>query len=348
MKIFIEKARRVHQNKYTYPAQNYVNNKTKITIICPIHGEFLQRPDNHLTGKGCGKCCAEKSSKRQSTGKAGFLEQAMAVHGTKYDYEKVDYKNNKTKVLIICPVHGEFKQTPWNHYRFDCKKCSRDIVSSGQKGNTAEFVEKAIKRHGNKYVYTEVKYAKRHEKVKITCKLHGAFFQTPNSHLRGSGCPACKQGELNPRFGKSPAHSQGYCGQYKGTVFRSLPELFWMLEAENQGIPYLGLDEPGTRQKWQVPVFYDGRKHTYCADFYLPATNEIIDVKPAWKETVEISKLTQGKLAYEKRGYQFKLVYTESITLKPKLLRKLVDDGSVHFNPPSLVRFNKRFGKVKS
>lgn len=52
---FIQKAREVHGDKYDYSKANYVDGRTKVTIICPVHGEFQQIPQAHLKGHGSPK-----------------------------------------------------------------------------------------------------------------------------------------------------------------------------------------------------------------------------------------------------------------------------------------------------
>ena len=112
---FIEDAKKVHGNKYDYSKVNYVNNKTKVIITCPIHGDFLQRPDRHLFGCGCNKCGYDNTAEKCKTSLEDFIKRAKEIHGDKYDYSKVVYVNNHTKVCIICPIHGEFWQTPRTH-----------------------------------------------------------------------------------------------------------------------------------------------------------------------------------------------------------------------------------------
>ena len=106
---FIKEATEVHGNKYSYENVNYVNSHTLVNITCKIHGGFMQSPTNHLQGKGCPKC----ANKNVTSGE--FIEKARKVHGNKYDYSKVNYVNNSTKVCIICPEHGEFWQIPYYH-----------------------------------------------------------------------------------------------------------------------------------------------------------------------------------------------------------------------------------------
>ena len=101
---FILKAKKVHGDKYDYSQVNYVKTTIPVTIICPIHGPFTQRPVNHLRGKGCKYC---GNAVKHTTEE--FIEAARKVHGDKYDYSQVEYVNNKTKVKIICPIHGLFE-----------------------------------------------------------------------------------------------------------------------------------------------------------------------------------------------------------------------------------------------
>ena len=123
--IFIKKARKKHGDKYDYSKVEYVNAKTKVCIICPQHGEFCQEANSHLSGSGCPTCGFEKNVEIYGYPKENFITKSREVHGNKYEYTKVDYVNNKTKVCIICPDHGEFWQNPRNHKRGDgCPKCN--------------------------------------------------------------------------------------------------------------------------------------------------------------------------------------------------------------------------------
>lgn len=125
---FIEKARLVHDNKYDYSKVNYMNSKTKVEIICPIHGSFFQAPIKHTSSKqGCPKCANEENGKRCRKSFEGFIKRAKSVHGNKYDYSKVNYINSSTKVEIVCPKHGSFFQSPNNHYKYGCPKCYRSL-----------------------------------------------------------------------------------------------------------------------------------------------------------------------------------------------------------------------------
>ena len=119
------------------------------------------------------------------------------MHGDKYDYSKVNYINSKTKICIICPEHGKFWQIPQNHLKgCGCPKCSFIKIAQKNTHNSEEFIKQSKKIHGNKYNYSNVEYIKAKVKVSIICPKHGEFWQTPDSHLRGNGCPKCKRSHL--------------------------------------------------------------------------------------------------------------------------------------------------------
>ena len=123
---WIEKAKSVHGDKYDYSKVEYISPFDDVVIICPIHGEFKQKASYHLSGNGCTKCGYEKVSAFLGGNKDDFIEKARKIYNDKYDYSKVEYINNKTEVVVICPKHGEFKVRPDNHLtgRNGCPSCS--------------------------------------------------------------------------------------------------------------------------------------------------------------------------------------------------------------------------------
>ena len=189
---FIEKARKVHGDKYDYSKVEYVNSHTKICIICPEHGEFWQTPNNHLCGKGCNECGKRIVSLKKSSNTDDFITKAKKVHGNKYDYSNVVYVKNNEKIKIICPIHGGFEQTPLTHLSgCGCPKCF------GKNKNNLDFIEQSKKIHGDKYDYSKVIYKGVDYVVKIICPIHGEFEQTPRNHLNGHGCQKCAYNKIS-------------------------------------------------------------------------------------------------------------------------------------------------------
>ena len=103
---FIERAKNIHNGFYSYDNVDYINARKDVTITCPIHGDFNQRPDNHLSGKGCNKCSIDRNKRQFTKRLEDFITQSVSIHNNKYDYSKVEYNDTMSKVEIICPIHG--------------------------------------------------------------------------------------------------------------------------------------------------------------------------------------------------------------------------------------------------
>ena len=140
---FIREAQSIHHNRYDYSKVEYVNNKTKVCIVCPEHGEFWQTPSDHLNGKGCPQCAGNVRCD-----KATFVEKAKSIHNDRYDYSKVEYVNAHTKVCIICPEHGEFWQTPNNHLNGNgCPLCKNRKIGDVLRDTVEDFTKKSDELH---------------------------------------------------------------------------------------------------------------------------------------------------------------------------------------------------------
>lgn len=121
-----------------------------------------------------------------------FIEKARVVHGNKYDYSKVEYINNSTNIKIICPIHGEFEQTPAAQLSGKgCRKCSTEKNAIKKSFTTEKFIEKSKSIHGDKYDYSKIEYTGIFNKVKIICPIHGEFEQVAKIHMDGGNCQRC-------------------------------------------------------------------------------------------------------------------------------------------------------------
>ena len=153
---FIERAIKAHGNKYDYSKVEYINNNTKVCIICPIHGEFWQRPADHIRGVGCRSCYGNEKMNKEA-----FIEKARKIHGDKYDYSKVEYKGARIKVCIVCPKHGEFWQEPANHINgSNCPYCN-----CGNKSKMEENIREKLQKENIKFeqqkTFDWLKYKKK-------------------------------------------------------------------------------------------------------------------------------------------------------------------------------------------
>lgn len=133
-RIFLDESRKVHGDRYDYSKTVFRGWHEKLTIICHEHGEFEQQADVHRSGFGCPECSGNKKMTSET-----FAEKAREVHGDKYDYSRVEYKNNHTKVEIICPIHGSFWTKPNSHLiGRNCPSCS--VIGSSGERDIADYV----------------------------------------------------------------------------------------------------------------------------------------------------------------------------------------------------------------
>lgn len=187
---FIENAIIKHGNLYDYSSVDYVNSKTKVKIICKIHGSFLQRPDSHLSGSGCKKCMAEKLSASNKSNTEDFVKKSIEIHNQKYSYELSEYCGALQDIEITCDIHGSFFQKPQNHLRGKgCRKCAN--MSS----SLEEFIESFLTDNNINFVKNdrsiispkELDFIIPDKKIAIEC--HGLYWhsfeknQDKNRHL---------------------------------------------------------------------------------------------------------------------------------------------------------------------
>lgn len=200
----IAKFKAVWKDRFDYSKVVYVNNKKKVTIICPVHGEFEQIPQDHWRGNcGCTKC--SKTAKRTLE---DFIKEAKNKYGDYYDYSKAEYKGFDKKVIIICPVHGEFEQTPHHHLRGGCNKCGREqakvSISRSRLQGHEWWVAEVAKVNPNVEVLEKI--VKGKTKVNWRCKICGHVWPVAPQTLvrkKGKGCPGCaKNGFLSHEHGR--------------------------------------------------------------------------------------------------------------------------------------------------
>ncbi len=227
---FLEQARALHNNKYIYPDLKFINVSTKINIQCdnPTHPVFQMRPSDHLRPRGCIRCAQSLPYTNET-----FLERARSIHGDKFDYPDLNYKNKKTPIAIKCkadPNHPIFYQRPDDHTngKQGCPECG------GTKRLTnEEFIKRARKVHGDKYSYPDLNYTNNRTKINIKCSnpSHPIFQQTPTDHLGGHGCWRCSSSSLEEfitsytfKNGKSVLLQQRYGNSAQRDDFR----LMWL------------------------------------------------------------------------------------------------------------------------
>ncbi len=191
--------RKIHENTYSYSKAVYVNATTKLTITCPVHGDFEQSSNVHLRGGGCPSCGHLKTvSEAVRKASIEFEGRANKIHSKKYDYSNVEYINARTKVKIFCLAHGEFCQSPDAHLKGKgCKKCATKANTELQRYTEEKLINKFNAVHQNRYSYEKLIYLGLSKKIIITCPVHGHFESKAQHHLDGTGCPKCAKYGFN-------------------------------------------------------------------------------------------------------------------------------------------------------
>lgn len=237
--MFINRAKEVHGDRYGYNNVSYVSTTTKVDVTCTIHGDFLVTPSNHLTSaSGCPVCARSQSGTTQNNVAAStFINDSVKVHGQSYDYSKVEYVNAHKKVVVVCKIHGDFLIAPYSHRQGSvCKHCSIEHRAKNQTLTTIDFIERATKKHNNKYIYDNTEYASNAVKLQISCPSHGPFMQRAGQHLRGEGCPECgsyswfaEQGGYSARYFEMNPSEQQKSGILYLLRFTSQTEEFYKI-----------------------------------------------------------------------------------------------------------------------
>jgi len=165
---FIEQATNKFGSKFDYSKVQYKNANTKITIICPEHGEFVISPYSHLRSlHGCKKCGTEVMAKIQKD--TTHQKFAEFVKTSRYLYTKTLFDTITDKITIICPVHGEFKTTVDHHMRgTGCKKCADQNKTGGYNDFWFNFDESRKKLPGILYMLEMYSDSERFIKIGIT------------------------------------------------------------------------------------------------------------------------------------------------------------------------------------
>lgn len=299
---FIKKSILKHGNKYDYSLVNYINTKTKIKIICPEHGVFEQRPDTHLVSKTPCKICSDNNKKLKND---DFIKIIKRKLGNKYDYSLFEYKDYNTKIKIICPEHGVFEKHP-KHLKNGngCPTCSKIKADNNQRKSIEKLINDFKRTHKNKYIYNldKINYINTYTPICITCRIHGDFNQIPRDHIRGQGCPYCKESkgerlisntltDMNIKFEREKIFND--CLSLKGYP---LKYDFYLLE-HNIIIEYDGLQHYKTNEYFGgyngllERIRNDRIKNEYCIENNIKLIrikyNEDIDIKLKYLFTIE-------------------------------------------------------------
>lgn len=264
---FLSKVEKIHNSKYVYTKQYFKNGRSKIDIICREHGIFKQSIESHLTGKGCPLCGGSKKNTNET-----LLYKFNKKHNGLYQYNIINYENNKSIIDIFCNKHGFFKMSALNHISGQgCKKCSLEKLSK----TNEDFISICNKVHLCKYKYDKTLFKNNNSNIIIFCTKHGYFTQNARNHLRGSGCARC-----NESIGERTIEDilirkgLGYKKQFKFkdcSYKRELPFDFYLYDKkiciEYDGKQHFGpVEYFGGEEKYKLQILRDNIKNEYCKE----------------------------------------------------------------------------------
>lgn len=220
---FVDRAKKLHGNKYDYSLVSYKNNEDPLILICPLHGEFKVRPQYHISSKEehCPACVQDFKNKVSQD----FLEMLIKDHGEVYEYLDYYYTNSKTRLTFICPVHGKVEQNAHEHLKYGCPSCHISVRNVRNRYTQEEFLAKARESHGDKYDYSKMVYDGMVNNILITCPIHGDFQQNASSHIKGSQCPLCR----------TSSQKFTYFDRCKDLGFADSPGCFYILHLSKNG-----------------------------------------------------------------------------------------------------------------
>lgn len=302
---FIIKADIKHNNFYDYSFVEYKNNKTKVKIICPKHGIFEQRPNDHLNGQGCTVCKKEKLSLLKKFTKDEIILKANNIHNNLYNYNLIEkYNGYDDKIKIICSKHGVFEQTPHNHLNGQgCPMCKIDKLAEINSLSKEVFLNKSNIIHNNFYDYSLVNYNGNKNKVKIICPTHGVFKQRPNAHLFGCGCPKCNTSKGEKKilnYLNENSISFIYQKRFDECKYKNVLSFDFYLPSYNICIEYDG------KQHYEPINFFGGKtglKNTQIRDKIknnFCEKNDIIFIRISYKDFKNIEIILNNKLKIRK------------------------------------------------
>ena len=250
-------------------------------------GEFFKRHDSKDGYRNNCKICSKKrttglsrkevlvreAERRRLKKEEEFFSLSPSIHNNKYDYSLVEYKSKDNKVVIICPIHGEFPQTPAKHLSGKgCPWCN-----GGVKKPQEFFIEQVKEVHGNTYMLDRINYISNKTKIEVGCKEegHGYWKVIPSNFLnKKSGCPLCKNGG-GVGFNENHYFTPFICNVYDGEV-----------------IPQYAISHP---------------TGSYFVDFFLPKDNIVIEYDEKHHRSNKNKRLDKERQEYieDKLGCEF-------------------------------------------
>ena len=251
---FIEESKEKFPNQFVYDRVKYLNAYTDVEIFCITCNKYFKIPPHRhlLSPKGCPDCGwnSVKYSRRKS--QEQFIKDAVELK-PQYDYSKFVYVNRKTEGIVLCPKHNcEFSITPnailTKHTNLHCPECLKEH----KRKSLEQFLEEVQEIHPE-YDFSKFVYETTSTKGIVICPDHGEFPATPNSLLRGHGCPDCT-------FSKGERKAE--------KTFKKLGVGFIPQKSFPDCIDKVKLRFDFYLEEWNLLVEIQGKQHYECVEHF--------------------------------------------------------------------------------
>lgn len=344
---FVEKARETHGTFYTYPIQDWGGYRFKVTVICPIHGEFKQAPSNHLAGSDCPACVKDRREVVE-------LDWWGRIRKGVQQYD-IKASSSLDEIHLRCDEHGDFVLNRVAAIRGTlCPECSKEASASGKRVDLGEWVRRARGVHGDQYAYSGIRW-KRGAYIKVVCSEHGEFEQLARNHIKGQGCPVCAKDKITGRPGKNleeyieqsnKTHEgkfsyKGWSDENSRTLTVVCPvhgEFSQLAKDHARGVGCRKCALAGTSRgqqqiekicrdlgvKCETDYKFIGRKEL---DIFFPTMNKAIEFNGTYWHSTAIAKnlnIYRKKLLAERQGITVLNIYEDELKFSPQVVEKTV------------------------
>lgn len=221
----IESVRRIIElsGKWKLLSAEYKNNKQKLECECSKHGLFTTILSSVLQGKGCPKCGRESGALKNTITdeETRKLIKLLDTNDLVQLLDSEDYSGRKKMHQFMCPIHGVYETTVENlilglkRGNNCCDPCQREKTRDRLLQNPSEVLKRMKETHGQ-YEYNMDTYVDMKTKMLMMCPVHGEFWQTPQSHINGHGCPKCQSSKMEKALmSYCDAHNILYISQWR-------------------------------------------------------------------------------------------------------------------------------------
>lgn len=279
---FIKEAKTLYgDNRYSYEKTIYINADTKVTVTCPVHGDFQTRPADFIRGHGCPKCKGIKTKEFNITTKRytkeQFIEKGKLLYNNLFSYEQCEYINSRIKVLLHSNLCNEdFLITPSHFLVGDIPKKYLGIEYKDVNINTEIFIQRSKLIFGDTFTYNNSKCINTKSPICVTCKTHGDFYTNWADHLyHQCGCPKCNQSKGERIISEFlDLNSISYIPQYPLKIGNKLLKVDFcimydgkIIYIEYNGIQhYKPVEFFGGEEKFRKQVERDNNLRQYCKE----------------------------------------------------------------------------------